>query len=906
MVPPIVLANDEWRDIAARAATLVERIGAHRAGWSGQVESSEVGSSERELVEQWRRAAAFGDAAKFDRRLAALGVSDADLAGLFAAPDPGDHVLPSWCAMLVRCGDSEVRGGPLPLDDRPELLPELTAFLIAPAFGDIAVEHPTLIASAQCLLARDLVVGLQRHLAGLLAPVVAAEFGDARLGLVAAGVDDPWRHWMQGQRDGGLGELWLRYPALARLVGTTLELWVARVGELLVRAATDAADIAELFGCEGLVLTRVSQGLSDRHRGGATVAKCTFEAPDGTALDVVYKPRNLGAEVVFANFIEWLNQRGVDLGAPMRFLSRGDYGWVECVAAEPARHDEEVDQYYRRCGVFAAMLFALGATDCTTENLMAAGARPVVLDAETLLQPRLSGGHGRPNREPPPSVLDTLLLPRWMPIQGRVLDLSAMGTDDPACQPRVPKLRWRDAGTADAHLVLESVESLTRNSDLLGPDGRTTKACEHQAQILRGFDEGWNVIAIHREELFAAEGPLVGLQYVEVRVILRMTAMYVRMLESSLDPRHLTDGLSRSLHFEPMARLWLNRGGTDAELAIVDSECEQAEQGDVPIFTTRGDSVTLATSNSHLDFTESPYDRARTRIDAMSPTEHLRQRTLITAALSAAPTSTNLVRHVGPPSVSHQIRKAAWGEAAGEVVRRVSEGVVEVPGGLVLVSLNANRGSLQWSIGPLDASLGHGCTGVALSLLVAADTYADPVAHDLAVGLLAASVPATIETIDRVAALRGTGFERGLSGLAFGWQEARDRVESADLRGLLDDAVATINSRLSADGTAHTGHAAGMRPSDQVATHCDALVGGIAGRLMAFAVDGAESGGDQAGLADGLAQRTIDDHLRLGVPTGCPIPAYGLNVGLAGVLLALATSDSAHSSPRLILPRLTD
>ena len=115
--------------------------------------------------------------------------------------------------------------------------------------------------------------------------------------------------------------------------------------------------------------------------------------------------------------------------------------------------------------------------------------------------------------------------------------------------------------------------------------------------------------------------------------------MYVRLLNASLSPELLMDGVDRSLHFERLARFALNRSDGKEYLALVDGECEQIEAGDVPLFTTVGDAQSIVSSDGRLllAFRESALTRARRRMTSLNRDERSHQLRFLQAAVAVAP-----------------------------------------------------------------------------------------------------------------------------------------------------------------------------------------------------------------------------------------------------------------------------
>lgn len=301
---------------------------------------------------------------------------------------------------------------------------------------------------------------LERHLSGRLARTAARtlvlELYEARSAGLLDGDDTRARFRDFLGRTAsrrGLAALLAGRPVLARILGRAALDAADAVAEALERLADDhvrlAAGLLEESG--GGVLVGVEPGAGDGHRGGRSVMLLRFA--DGTRL--VYKPRPLAAHCHFNDLVAWFNglTDSVDLRT-LRLLDRGDYGWVEFVAAQPCASAAEVETFYRRQGALLALLHLIDGTDLHHENLIAAGAHPVLVDVETLFHPPLAGtGTEDPAaRALHDSVYRVGLLPQLLVGDDSALDVSAVGGGLEAVSP-VVRADWADAGTDRMRLV---------------------------------------------------------------------------------------------------------------------------------------------------------------------------------------------------------------------------------------------------------------------------------------------------------------------------------------------------------------------------------------------------------------------------------------------------------------------
>ena len=318
------------------------------------------------------------------------------------------------------------------------------------------------------------------------------------------------------------------------------------LAELRRRLALDRRAIARSLGdgrSPGLVVEVVS-GLSDPHDGGRTVAIVRF----ASGLRVVYKPRAVGLETAFHGLVAWWNEQAGHLAlfAP-RVIDRGRYGWMEFVAYEGCANHEAVRRYWERAGALIALADLLDATDLHHGNVIAHGEYPVLVDLETLLQPRWP----RERR----ALLDTGLVPAWIRgPDGGSYDVSGFGAVAPQ--------RYKGATVP-----------LRENVVRVGTD--TVSVAEFADQVETGFLCAGALLCERREELLAPGGPLEGFNGLEVRVMLRHTETYRAAREDGRVPG--PESLLRPVRAQRVLE------------AIAKTERAALRRGDIPRFVASTD-----------------------------------------------------------------------------------------------------------------------------------------------------------------------------------------------------------------------------------------------------------------------------------------------------------------------------
>lgn len=399
------------------------------------------------------------------------------------------------------------------------------------------------------------------------------------------------------------------YPALAQQAVLTVDRWVDVSLEFLERLCEDWPRLKATFTPEAEpgVLAEYGGGAGDTHRGGRTVAIATFES----GFKLVYKPRSMAIDVRFQQLLEWLNERGDH--PPFRtltILDRKTHGWVEFVVHETCKTSDELRRFYIRQGGLTALLFVLEATDFHFENIIAAGEHPVLIDLESLFHPRWKR---TPNRLQPSlpghhmmahSVLRTGILPqRILQTRENVAGIDLSGLNSPVGQQSPFAVPMVENQGTDEMCIVRKHYQMYGSHNL--PTENPVSLSDRVEELTDGFERVYRLFLEHRQTLLAAEGPLSAFADCEVRVILRATNQYMRVLQESFHPDMLRDALDRERLFDSF---WAIIEQVPKYTAIVPHEQYDLWQRDVPFFTTRPDALDLFTSTGRRipDFFDEP------------------------------------------------------------------------------------------------------------------------------------------------------------------------------------------------------------------------------------------------------------------------------------------------------------
>ncbi len=899
--------------LEAAAASLAERL----AGGYAPLETPAARAVAESLLTRWRELAARGDPETFARRLAWEGW---DLAAVRRGLAPGrpntGSGLPHWTATWREISREmagpgrQDPGEPLPFEElfTPHLAVggrRLAALLDAAGLppGSLSPEAW-----------RDLERGLLRRLTGLAGPALMAGFDADRGGppaplrvrLAEVGVrreTGRYRAFVEGVLAGGLHSFAARWPVLARLTATTVDLWARNQAEMLVRLRDDGPLLGGLLAGEpaapGPVLG-VRPGLSDPHDGGRAVHALAFAAGE-----LIYKPRGLGLEADFARLLAWCGERGLplELRAP-RVLDRGAHGWSELIAPAPCGDEAGARRFHRRAGMLLGLLHAFGSRDCHCENLVAHGEHPVLIDLEAWLPVRLRkwlAGEGlgeawyEAARRLERSVLSTGLLPRWQegPRRGELRNVGGLGGG--RAEPRSRRVWWNL--NSDLMVLVWGVVEEERGANVPTLDGRPLEPAAYAGEVVAGFAEMYDLLLTHRQDLLSPACPLRAVAARKARLILRSTASYRRLLERSLSEAGCRDGAARDVELEPLARAYLGAAERPPAWPLLAAERQALAGGDIPLFLVPADGTGIELPGGGSvegALAGSPLAAAGDHLAALDPADLRAQIELIRGALAAG-----LPLAGEPPAASTTPLpdRDRLLEAALAIGERLRAGAIASPDGSVAwIGPRYLAAGERYELAALGPDLYGGTAGIALFLAALFHSTGDRAAGELARRALAPlrhrlAAPEVGGPADRLRT--GTGGLTGLPGVLYAMVWIGELLGEPDLaREALALSALLDPGRLAADADP------------------DVIFGSAGAILGLLAVDGvapeAGPGGRSAlELASLAAAPLLARRVSLGAggcgwgPRGRP-PLAGFAHGAAGICYALLRLHARTGDPDLL------
>ncbi|SFB45753.1 type 2 lanthipeptide synthetase LanM family protein [Clostridium frigidicarnis] len=378
-------------------------------------------------------------------------------------------------------------------------------------------------------------------------------------------------------------ELLKKYPVLAYLIYTKIFNKLEVISELLERLVRDYAIIKSELNMDFKVIQNINFSSGDTHNGGKSVLIIVTDKGK-----IVYKPHSLSPEKMFGEIIDFINKKEtlkIKVNK-IRTIDFNGYGWQEFAEYKSCKNLTEVCNYFYKIGVELAIFHMLGCDDLHYENLIACGENPVFIDLETLLKNNSSDTLYSENlttvfnQNINDSVLGTMLLP--LNVKGSVFDYDMGGISSYGDQK---SNFWKsyvieNAGTDEIRLnkksinIGDSYNKVMLNEEVMEP-------IDFNQDIHNGFFDCYRLILDNKTDLIKF---INLIKNVEVRQVLRATAVYARFLEAATHPSYLTDFKEREMLLSKIRVL--NQETTENLKNKNLYEIDALMDNDIPYFTT--------------------------------------------------------------------------------------------------------------------------------------------------------------------------------------------------------------------------------------------------------------------------------------------------------------------------------
>ncbi|MFY9223611.1 MAG: type 2 lanthipeptide synthetase LanM family protein [Blastocatellia bacterium] len=425
-------------------------------------------------------------------------------------------------------------------------------------------------------------------------------------------------------------DLLQEYPVLARRLVIMLNNWVKFSIEILERLCKDWIDIKNIFIPEkdpGVIILDKENNVGDTHSSGQVI---TLAFSSGFKL--LYKPRSLSMDLHFQELLNWLNNNGLEAHfRRLKILDCSTYGWTEFVTLQSCSSENEISRFYYRQGGYLALLYVLYGTDFHSENLIASGEHPVLVDLETLFSPpNENNSDNTAAKYLQDSVLRTGLLP--IPIFGnkdnKGIDFSGLaGLSGQLTPYLLPYLEL--SGTDEIHIVQKQLRYEEESSHRPKLNGKDVILQDYIETIVKGFTDVYQLLQKNVTTLLSTDGLINRFAKDEIRIILRPTREYGILLTESSNPNMLRNSIACEWLFD---NLW--NSDYPFLLKVIASERESLLKGFIPRFFTHPDSKDLWTDDKCVPnfFTQPVIDLVKSRLQQLSEKDLTKQTWIIRAS----------------------------------------------------------------------------------------------------------------------------------------------------------------------------------------------------------------------------------------------------------------------------------
>ena len=636
--------------IIKKASTITERLNCSSTINANYKDDPQI----ENRLQQWCQVVAKGNLAKFEKRLAWDGLDIENLRTLMADDIDVDdkESLPTWANTLEQLLDiarnipREQLFSPQPYLD-PENPQPFEPFYI-PCIQLAQQKLWSKVGNLTELLNPTAQVDLECSLLNRLVTICTSTLLNEFFSFRSSGNDvqdffsirirghksqEKYRAFIDKLFKDGLFSLFEEYAALGRLVATAIDFWVEANAEFLNRLATDWSNIEQFTGKHTPLkeVVSIKASLSDPHNRGRSVYALKFD----TELKIVYKPKSLGLDVAFYEFLSWCNQKNTQHQIlPFKIfqiLNRSDYGWMEYVESLPCEDETDAKHFYQRSGMLLCLLHILETTDCHYENIIANGEHPVLVDLETLLHHKTipmdvssdADGNHLALQQLEDSVLRTAMLPGWRLMQNNHLDIDMSGLG--GTEQEISSLKFKNINTDAMDLGYGQVTLKQNNVPTL--NGTTLSPEDYLEDLVTGFEQMYDFLLSHQDSLLAVDSPIMNFANQNIRYVFRDTNTYSLIQQSSYDSSLLRNSIDRSIGLDVLSRAFITTETKSNLWSLLAAELQAMEQLDIPFFVANSSSDCLILPDGEVleIFVEPSFKAVVKRIKNLSTTDLTQQ-----------------------------------------------------------------------------------------------------------------------------------------------------------------------------------------------------------------------------------------------------------------------------------------
>ncbi len=520
-------------------------------------------------------------------------------------------------------------------------------------------------------------------------------------------VDDNW-----------ISGLEQKYPIMTRSIEEVIESAVLLYSDAINSLNNDKYEIAQKL-CHNHSFNKIEkiQGdIADSHCEGKSVLRIYLN----NGYQIIYKPHNIENEKVFQSFMAHMGKMVNTNMYSLAMIERNNYGWVECVDNKPCTNQEQVQDYYKRMGIYIFAFYLLGTNDIHNENIIASGEYPVIVDLENIVGAPIDlEGLDIVERIQlflKNSVLYSGALPsfKWSR-EGANVNISGVGGNGRNELPfKMPKVI--NEGTSEIKITFyhpsfdQQANVPTLNNKKLNP------AC-YLTQILEGFRLAYDKTVENKSKVKSWLGEFENLKS---RYLLADTQRYAMCLNSSYNPLLMDDGAKRQMYLYTM---WYGRDmNSRIDKEIVESEIRDLLGHDIPYFYFKVSGTGVYDSRGKeikTYFNKNPYLSLLDKVDCLNKKDRNHQSELIEMTIKLQERTENSLMNANIPiNIVNRYGKFASKDKLLHVSEKIGDSLINNSVqfrsgdiGWYMASVTT-RGEFSWKIQPIDMYMYGGVMGI--------------------------------------------------------------------------------------------------------------------------------------------------------------------------------------------------
>ncbi|WP_077701885.1 type 2 lanthipeptide synthetase LanM family protein [Virgibacillus dokdonensis] len=398
------------------------------------------------------------------------------------------------------------------------------------------------------------------------------------------------------------------------------------IDEFLRNLINDIEEIIDYYNVkesqENVFLSKITINKGDTHNKGKSVV--SFEL---NGKKIYYKPRNGKIDLFYEEMLKHFNQFSnyYSLKYPKN-IYKFDYFWSESIDYYEIENQKDISHFYSELGIHLSFLYVFNAVDFHSENLIANGKCPVLIDLESLFNVKSSLDEFQNatdiNRHRlAHSVKSTGVLP--FVFGNEKSDISGIGrrgdTQTFIKVPTIKNERTSNVKVISEHKTLQASQNHPKYKN------QHVNELEYIEPLKEGFTIGYKYISEHKQHIVNTIKKMQD--EIELRYINKPTIYYANILNISHHPVFLENRAVRDLL---LIKPFIEEGDNLSKLEAAD-----LAEGDIPYFKYRLSSKEIIHNSCVLKnfFKNTPLDFAVKKIENLSEEDLSFQLELISNSL---------------------------------------------------------------------------------------------------------------------------------------------------------------------------------------------------------------------------------------------------------------------------------